>query len=90
MANANTVNVTETVNYITKGVGYLALLAAIVEQARHDAAKGDADAEKGIEEWAEIFEQDANFNLYEQAKTGGCVVCISLFYYINIVQDTYF
>lgn len=61
----NTVNVNVTVNYITKGVGYLALLAAIVEQARADARKGDADAEKGIEEWAEIFEEDANFNLYE-------------------------
>ena len=88
MANTNTVNVTETVNYITKGVGYLALLAAIVEQARHDAAKGDADAEKGIEEWAEIFEQDANFNLYEQVKTGGCVVCISLFFIIQIQYRT--
>lgn len=65
----NTVNVNATVNYITKGVGYLALLAAIVEQARADARKGDADAEKGIEEWAEIFEEDANFNLYEQTET---------------------
>ena len=65
----NTVNVNATVNYITKGVGYLALLAAIVEQARVDARKGDADAEKGIAEWAEIFEEDANFNLYEQTET---------------------
>lgn len=61
----NNSNVTATVNYITKGVGYLALLAAVVEQARADARKGDADAEKGIAEWAEIFEEDANFNLYE-------------------------
>ena len=52
-------------NYITNGVGYLALLAAVVEQAKHDATKGDADAEKGIEEWADIFAEDVNFNLYE-------------------------
>ena len=55
----------EKTNYITNGVGYLALLAAVVEQAKHDAAKGDADAERGIEEWADIFAEDANFNLYE-------------------------
>ena len=58
-------NANATTNYIMGGVGYLALLAAIVEQARADARKGDADAEKGIAEWAEIFEEDANFNLYE-------------------------
>lgn len=58
-------NTNATTNYIMGGVGYLALLAAIVEQARADARKGDADAEKGIAEWAEIFEEDANFNLYE-------------------------
>lgn len=54
-----------TNNYITNGVGYLALLAAVVEQAKHDAAKGDSDAECGIKEWAEIFEEDINFNMYE-------------------------
>lgn len=61
-------NANATTNYIMGGVGYLALLAAIVEQARADARKGDADAEKGIAEWAEIFEEDANFNLYEQTE----------------------
>ena len=55
----------EKTNYITNGVGYLALLAAVIEQARHDAAKGDADAERGIEEWADVFEEDVNFNMYE-------------------------
>lgn len=52
-------------NYITNGVGYIALLAAVVEQAKHDAAKGDKDAEKGIEEWADVVAEDVNFKLYE-------------------------
>ena len=52
-------------NYILNGVGYTALLAAIVEQARNDAQRGDADALKGIEEWREVVESDINFKLYE-------------------------
>ena len=55
----------ENKNYIMGGVGYIALLAAVIEQAKLDAAKGDADAEKGIEEWADIVAEDANFKLYE-------------------------
>ena len=43
----------------------MALLAAIVEQARLDANKGDADAEKGIAEWADIAAEDINFKVYE-------------------------
>lgn len=52
-------------NYILNGVGYTALLAAIVEQARNDAQRGDADALKGIEEWKEVVESDINFKIYE-------------------------
>ena len=52
-------------NYILNGVGYTALLAAIVEQARNDAQRGDADALKGINEWREVVESDINFKLYE-------------------------
>lgn len=58
MENKNT-------NYILNGVGYTVLLAAIVEQARHDANRGDADALKGIEEWREVVESDINFKIYE-------------------------
>lgn len=54
-----------TNNYILNGVGYTALLAAVVEQARHDASKGDTDALKGIEEWREVVESDINFKIYE-------------------------
>ena len=57
-------------NYITKTTGYLGLMAAIVEQARHDAmtAKTEAerkDAEAGIKEWADIAAADINFKIYE-------------------------
>lgn len=52
-------------NYILNGVGYTALLAAVVEQARNDAKRGDADALKGIEEWKNVVESDINFKLYE-------------------------
>jgi hypothetical protein len=52
-------------NYILNGVGYTALLAAVVEQARNDAQRGDADALKGIEEWRNVVESDINFKLYE-------------------------
>lgn len=55
----------ENKNYIMGGVGYIALLAAVIEQAKYDAAKGDADAEKGIEEWADVVAEDTNFKLYE-------------------------
>lgn len=55
----------EKTNYIMGGVGYMALLAAIVEQARADAQKGDKDAELGIAEWADVVAEDVNFNLYE-------------------------
>lgn len=58
MENKNT-------NYILNGVGYTALLAAVVEQARNDAAKGDVDALKGINEWKEVVESDINFKIYE-------------------------
>lgn len=61
MKNTNT-------NYIVSGVGYTALLAAIVEQARKDAAsnrKDAADAAKGIEEWRAVVEADINFKIYE-------------------------
>lgn len=51
-------NTKENANYIVRGVGHVALLAAIVEQARKDAkGKNEADAEdakKGIEEWAKL------------------------------------
>ena len=52
-------------NYILNGVGYTAHLAAVVEQARYDAQRGDADALKGIEEWKNVVESDINFKLYE-------------------------
>ena len=52
-------------NYILNGVGYTALLAAIVEQARNDAQRGDVDALKGINEWKEVVESDINFKIYE-------------------------
>lgn len=55
----------EKTNYIMGGVGYIALLAAIVEQARLDAKKGDKDAEVGIAEWADVVAEDVNFKLYE-------------------------
>lgn len=55
----------ENINYIMNGVGYTALLAAVVEQARHDAARGDEDAAIGIEEWKEVVESDINFKIYE-------------------------
>lgn len=58
MENKNT-------NYILNGVGYTALLAAVVEQARNDASRGDMDALKGIEEWREVVESDINFKIYE-------------------------
>ena len=68
MENTNT-------NYILGGTGYVALLAAVVEQARKDAAKtnkttgqptADAlDAMRGIKEWQEEVEADLNFNIYE-------------------------
>ena len=32
----------ETTGYITKGAGYIALLSAIIEQAKHDAQSKDA------------------------------------------------
>ena len=54
-----------TKNYILGGTGYLALLAAVVEQARIDAKHGDKDAEKGIEEWANLVAEDVNFNIWE-------------------------
>ena len=60
-------------NYITRGVGYVALLAAVVEQAREDIKKATkkgnmaevADAKKGIAEWAAEVESNLNFKLYE-------------------------
>ena len=60
-------------NYITRGVGYVALLAAVVEQAKEDAKKARkrgnmievADCEKGIAQWAAEVESNLNFNLYE-------------------------
>lgn len=58
-------NVSATTNYIMGGVGYMALLAAIVEQARIDANKGDKDAEVGIAEWADIALEDVNFKVWE-------------------------
>ena len=58
-----------TTNYITSGTGYVALLAAIVEQARHDAKgrnKADAeDAARGIKEWRDAVVENMNFKLYE-------------------------
>ena len=59
-----------TINYITNGVGFTALLAAVIEQARHDAthSKNEADRKDallGIEEWRQEVEADLNFKLYE-------------------------
>ena len=57
-----------TNNYITNGVGYTALLAAVVEQARHDSKKDNEDGKdalKGIEEWKQVVESNINFKLYE-------------------------
>lgn len=58
-------NASATTNYIMGGVGYIALLAAIVEQARIDANKGDKDAELGIAEWADVVAEDVNFKVWE-------------------------
>lgn len=58
-------NASATTNYIMGGVGYIALLAAIVEQARIDANKGDKDAEVGIAEWADVVAEDVNFKVWE-------------------------
>lgn len=56
-------------NYITKATGYIGLLAAIVEQARHDAKSKNpveaADAEKGIKEWQNVLTESINFKVYE-------------------------
>ena len=60
-------------NYITRGVGYVALLAAVVEQAKEDAKKARkrgniievADCEKGIAQWAAEVESNFNFKIYE-------------------------
>ena len=56
----------ETTGYITKGAGYIALLSAIIEQAKHDAqSKNAADAKRGIKEWQNEVLEDINFNCYE-------------------------
>lgn len=59
----------ETTGYITKGAGYIALLSAIIEQAKHDAQSKDAadaaDAKRGIKEWQNEVLEDINFNCYE-------------------------
>ena len=60
-------------NYITRVVGYVALLAAVVEQAKEDAKKARkrgnmvevADCEKGIAQWAAEVESNLNFKIYE-------------------------
>ena len=60
-------------NYITRGVGYVALLAAVVEQAKEDIKKATKkgnfaeveDAKRGIAEWAAEVESNLNFKLYE-------------------------
>ena len=60
-------------NYITRGTGYIALLTAIVEQAREDSKKAlkkgnmkeVEDCEMGISEWADIALEDINFKIYE-------------------------
>lgn len=60
-------------NYIVRGVGYVSLLSAIIEQANDDIEKARkrgnmvevADCEKGIEEWADIAAADINFKIYE-------------------------
>ena len=59
--------------YITRGTGYVALLAAVVEQAREDIKKATKkgnlaeveDAKRGIAEWASEVESNLNFRLYE-------------------------
>ncbi len=63
MENTNT-------NYILGGTGYTALLAAIVEQAKYDAAHSKneadrADALAGIAEWKGEVESNLNFKVYE-------------------------
>ena len=77
----------EKTNYIVRGTGYMALLAAVIEQARIDARKGDADAELGIEEWADIAAADTNFKIYEQ-KQGAFAPCffMTVKKYYNIFQ----
>ena len=60
----------ENTTYITRMDGFMGLMAAIVEQARHDAkvAKTEderKDAEAGIKEWADIAAADINFKIYE-------------------------
>ena len=59
----------DNTGYILSGTGYTALLAAIVEQARHDAKssnKADAmDAMQGIKEWQDVVESNINFKIYE-------------------------
>ena len=75
-------------NYIVRGVGYIALLAAVIEQARLDAKKGDTDAELGIEEWADIAAADTNFKIYEQKQGAQCPLffCMAVRKYYNIFQ----
>ena len=75
-------------NYIVRGVGYIALLAAVIEQARLDAKKGDTDAELGIEEWADIAAADTNFKIYEQkqGRNAPCFFCMAVRKYYNIFQ----
>jgi hypothetical protein len=60
-------------NYITRGVGYVALLAAVVEQTKEDAKKARkrgnmaevVDCERGIAQWAAEVESNLNFKIYE-------------------------
>lgn len=60
-------------NYITRGVGYTALLAAVIEQANEDAKKTTKrgniteaeDALAGIAEWKDEVESNLNFKVYE-------------------------
>ena len=78
----------ETTNYITSGTGYIALLAAIVEQARHDAkGKNKADAEDalaGIKEWRNEVMENLNFKIYEWFKRKDTEQVFFLFIYIVI------
>ena len=63
----------ERTNYITRGVGYTALLAAVIEQANEDAKKATKrgniaeaeDALRGIAEWKDEVESNLNFKVYE-------------------------
>ena len=55
----------EKTGYILNGVGYTALLAAVIEQARKDEQAGDKDATKGIKEWRDVVESDIHFKIYE-------------------------